>query len=126
MAGRSRNYDKEYDLLDKLKQENKQLKMQVQRLRKEIDKNRNNYEDIKDLLDQQAEEEIHIATKSKKKEDLLKRWQCHKCNQGVMKLIVLPRLDGPRYFRKCSACANKTTLKKYTEDVEGIVDEKDI
>jgi len=123
MSGRGRNYDKEYELLDKLKHENKKLKTEVKRLRKELDKNRVHYDGIKDLLEQQAAEEIQVSTKESK-EALLKRWKCHQCEFGIMKLIVIPRLDGPRYFRKCTECANKTKLKKYTEDVEGITDEK--
>ncbi len=123
MAKNSRNYDKEYDLIDKLKHENKQLKNDIKRLRKELDKNRIHYEGIRDLLEQQAAEEAQTI-KKQNKEELLKRWKCHKCDTGIMKLIILPRPDGPRYFRKCSDCENRTRLKKYTDDVEGITDEK--
>lgn len=123
MGGRSRNHTKEYELLDKLKHENKKLKMEVKRLRKELDKNRIHYDEITDLLEQQAAEEIEVSTKENR-EALLKRWKCHKCEFGIMKLIIIPRPDGPRYLRKCTECDNRTKLKKYTEDVEGITDDK--
>lgn len=121
--GHSRKPAKEYELLDKLKHENKKLKTEVKRLRKELDKNRIHYENITDLLEQQASEEIQVSKKEERSE-LLKRWKCHCCEFGIMKLIIIPRPDGPRYLRKCTECDNRTRLKKYTEDVEGITDDK--
>lgn len=53
-------------------------------------------------------------------EQMAKKWQCHKCNEGVMKLTVVTRQDGKWYFRKCtiSKCTNRTDLKQLTDDVE--------
>lgn len=119
MGGRGRNYDKELELVDRLKHENKKLKLEVKRLRKELDKNRIHYDNMTDLLEQQATEESQVSRKEEK-EILLKKWKCHKCEFGLMKLMIIPRPDGPRYLRKCTECDNRTRLKKYTEDVEGI------
>lgn len=119
MGGRGRNYTKELELVDRLKHENKKLKVEVKRLRKELDKNKIHYESVTDLLEQQVVEEIQISKKSSK-ESALKRWKCHKCEFGIMKLMIIPRPDGPHYLRKCTDCDNRTKLKKYTEDVEGI------
>lgn len=123
MAGRSRNHDKEYVLVEKLKHENKKLKVEVKRLRKELDKNRVHYESITELLEEQVSEE-DISSKKEDREALLKRWKCHKCEHGIMRLLIIPRPDAPHYMRKCTECSNRTRLKKYTKDVEGITDAK--
>ena len=34
--------------------------------------------------------------------ELQKKWKCHKCPDGVMKLIMFSRPDGRWYLRKCS------------------------
>ena len=54
-------------------------------------------------------------------EDLKKKWQCHVCTEGLMKLIIIPNgLGGSRYYRNCSnpKCLNRTEVKEYTEEVD--------
>ena len=43
------------------------------------------------------------------------KWKCFQCNNGVMKLIIVPN---NRYFRKCSMsnCKNRTEIKSYQEE----------
>ena len=55
-----------------------------------------------------------------KYEDLKKKWECHTCKIGVMKLIIIPHGITSAYFRKCSnpRCANRTEAKVYTEEVD--------
>lgn len=122
-GGRSRTFPKDLELLDRLKHENKKLKKEITRLRKELSKV-DRYEDLQDLVEQQYEEDnkVHGFTKEVSREDLLKQWGCFECKAGYMKLIILSRMDGVFYFRRCSACAHKTRLKKYTEKVQGIKD----
>lgn len=52
--------------------------------------------------------------------DMEKRWKCHKCNSGVMKLTVINRQDGRWYFRSCTdtKCKNRTELKPFNDEVE--------
>lgn len=55
--------------------------------------------------------------------ELEEKWRCHKCQEGVMKLIVFSRPDGKHYIRACSnrdKCQNRTDAKPWKEDVEGI------
>ncbi len=51
---------------------------------------------------------------------LEKKWQCHKCDDGFLRLIVITRHDGKQYFRKCTHCDNRTGMQKYVEGVEGL------
>lgn len=121
-GGRSRTFPKDYDQLDRLKHENQKLKREVARLRKELSKiDVDRHEHLKELVQQQYQEDMEAHKKSTK-EELIKKWECFKCNIGYLRLIILNRLDGVFYFRRCTECAHKTRLKKYTEKVEGIKD----
>lgn len=56
-------------------------------------------------------------------QELEKKWKCHKCNVGIMRLIVFNRPDGKHYMRVCNnktKCQNRTEPKKWHEKVEGI------
>jgi hypothetical protein len=55
--------------------------------------------------------------------ELEDKWKCHKCNIGVMRLIVFNRPDGKHYIRSCSNrenCNNRTEVKKWHDKVEGV------
>jgi len=68
-----------------------------------------------------AEAELTLEEIGKTKNNSIKaltdKWGCFKCNEGVLKLIIVP---GNRYFRKCSMCVHRTELQEYTENVEGM------
>jgi len=53
---------------------------------------------------------------------LREKWQCHKCKTGYLRLIMVNRQDGKHYFRMCvnRDCGNKTPLKKWHDEVEGV------
>lgn len=106
--------------IDKLKRENSRLKKQIQML------DINRYQDIKELLLKDKEEEFVQTSNKKDIEKLKKEWNCHKCGEGYLKIHILPRLDGVFYYRKCSnkECTNRTNTKKYTQDVKGIKDDE--
>ena len=42
------------------------------------------------------------------KEDNKDKWACRKCDDGELRLIIVP---GDRYFRKCNFCENRTGIK---------------
>lgn len=114
--GKSRNYDREYDLLDKLKKENAQLKRDYAKLRRQVDRlnlDNDRYRTLKELVHKQAKEEQKSA---KTRKD----WTCFDCGKGTMKLHLLIRRDGTYYYRLCSLseCGNRTKLKKHTSEVE--------
>ena len=52
------------------------------------------------------------------------KWTCKVCKRGHLKLIIINRHDGQYYFRSCidKDCKNRTKMKKYTEDVEGVTE----
>ena len=114
MRRRSKNMDKELDLIHRLKHENDKLKKEVSRLRKEMDRLHNRYQDLDEAVNDQYEEVV--------KEDPKKKWQCHVCKEDYLRLIILNRPDGVHYFRKCGnlMCRNRTKIQKYHDKVEGI------
>lgn len=81
---------------------------------------------LDDLL-KGAQEELNLQQikeeTAHKFEDLQKKWKCFECDGGIMKLIIVPSIGGgSRYFRRCSnpKCKNRTDVKEYTEEVEGL------
>jgi hypothetical protein len=106
------------DQLQKLKYENQKLKKENSRLRKLLQRGQYDQELLQELIQKQNEE-----VELEKQEKLLEnKWRCHKCNEGVMKIHIIKRLDGVFYWRICSNnnCDNKTKLQRYSENVEGI------
>ena len=50
------------------------------------------------------------------------RWRCHKCDSGVLKLVIFQNLEGKQYLRACSnkKCTNRTKPKPWNDNVKGI------
>lgn len=114
--GKSRNYDREYSLLDRLKRENAELKRDCAKLRRQVQRfnlDNERYRNLKELVHKQTKEEQQVV-KSKKD------WTCFECGKGTMKLHLLISRDGTYYYRLCSLeeCGNRTKLKKHTSEVE--------
>jgi hypothetical protein len=85
--------------------------------------------DLHDLVMRQRAEEIERQKALKQDKKDLEKWQCHKCEQGIMKINLWPRLDGIFYNRICNRnpeCNNRTRFKKYNaETVQGILENKE-
>ena len=123
MGRRNRYADKELDDLQKLKYENKRLKKQVSSLRKQLQRiDIDRYQNLKDLVRKQSVEDYEENIKQQKKQ-LKKKWECHSCRVGFMKIHTISRRDGLKYYRKCTNCDNRTQVKPYNESVEGIKDD---
>jgi len=122
--GKNRKYSmKEYDELQRLKQENKKLKRNISALRKQLQRiDLDRYENLRELLYKQDNEDLEDKIK-KERQKVKKEWECYECRQGFMKIHTISRRDGLRYYRKCTNCDNRTKLKPYNEKVEGIKDE---
>lgn len=122
--GRRRQFNtKEEDLLQKLKRENDRLKKSISSLRKQLSRvDLDRYENLKDLLYKQADEELNERIVEAKKK-LKKKWECFICRIGFMKIHTVSRRDGLRYYRKCTNCDNRTKMKQYNDKVEGLKDE---
>lgn len=123
--------------------ETKKLKAHIRKLEKEITKLKSELrtydrafqknvvflkEKTKDLsveeLIKGAEEELTLKQIKNDKVDrfseLQRKWACYDCNEGILRLIIVPGRETNRYFRKCSMCEKRTEVKEYTEEVEGI------
>lgn len=124
MGRKNANRDKDYDEVQKLKQENKQLRTRVRKLHKVI-KNIDieHYKFVQDLLNSQNfNEEGIVKTKSRgdMQKELEMKWLCFDCEKGIMRLTVINKAGEPHYFRRCEHCDKKTKMKKYTSETEGV------
>lgn len=72
-----------------------------------------------------AEEELTLKQIKDDKKDrfseIQRKWKCHKCDDGILRLIIVPGLEYNRYFRKCSMCSHRTKVQEHTNEVEGIL-----
>ena len=111
---------KEQDQLQKLQRENEKLKRTIQSLRKQMARiDIDQYQNLKEIIESQDS----YNTEESKKDELKKlkeKWQCHDCARDYLKLIIIPRLDGMFYVRRCGNCGKKTKIKKWNDTVEGI------
>ena len=78
---------------------------------------------VEELIQAASKGYTLVETEAKKEQsmaDLVKKWGCHKCSDGIMHLIIFTNRDGPQYFRSCNKCANRTKPKPYDESVSGV------
>ena len=123
MARNNKYNDREFDLLQKMKHENEKLKKQNKTLRRQLQKvDIDRYQNLKDIIQKQYEQDLEDQFKEDNNK-LIRRWECHKCEEGFLKLYTISRRDGAFYYRKCTECNNKTPIKPYTDKIEGIKDE---
>lgn len=112
--------DKDYSEVQKLKRENDKLKKQISGLRRQLSRlDIDAYSNLKEIIESHDRQDAEFDTESELL-DLQKKWECNTCARDFLRLIIVPRLDGNFYFRKCGNCGHKTKLKKYKEDIEGI------
>ena len=103
--------DKEFELVDKLKHENKRLKRALKISRKMLD--RYLVAEEKGLI----EESIIVPSRKRNREqELLEQWACHDCENGYLVLIRM----GNRYFRKCNGCGKHTKSQVWDSSVTGL------
>ena len=114
--GKSRTYDKDFGLIDRLKKENAQLKRDYAKLRKQVERlnlDHDRYRTLRELVHKQTQEERKVEKGKKNR-------VCFECGKGVMQLHKIWRPDGNFYLRRCSleGCGHQTKLKKLTPEVE--------
>lgn len=117
------------DHIRKLENEITKLKSQLRTYDRAFTKNvmflkeKTNDLTVEDLI-AGAEKELTLKVIKDEKKDkfaeMERKWKCFQCNEGIMKLIIVPGIETNRYFRKCSMCVHRTEVKEYTEDVEGL------
>lgn len=116
-------HDGEMKEVQKLKLENQKLRRQITKLRKELTKiDVDRYQHLRDLIESQDNEDEQFD-RDREADKVKEKWACHTCGHDYLRLVLIRRLDGTFYFRRCPTCMHKTKLQKYTEDVEGIRDE---
>ena len=112
----------------RLENENSMLKSQLKTYDRAFHKNikflKGKTDDLSlEELIKGAQEELTVneikMEKQYRFEDLKAKWKCFSCNEGVLKIFIIP---GNRYFRKCTMCDHRTEAQNYEniEDIEGI------
>jgi predicted RNase H-like nuclease (RuvC/YqgF family) len=119
MGRKNRNCDKEFSDMQRLKAENKALKRQLSKVRKQIARMEIERVERENLLEEE-ERRVREVSKEKLTKELEEKWKCKSCEVDVMRLKIYSRLDGIFYFRKCDTCGNRTKSKEYHDEVEGI------
>lgn len=109
MAKNKQRSGREYDTLQKLKSENRNLKKQIKSLRKQIIQlETSQYKNLKDISHSDTLEE-DLKTEAKK-------WDCWECQIGALKYIPVFQRDKEMYFRMCTNCRHRTKLKPVKKD----------
>lgn len=110
--------------IKRLEHEVKRLKSELRTLEVALGKNvmflktKTKQYSVEELI-QGAQDEMNLEQIGEASEHtfnaIAERWKCFSCNDGVIKLIIVP---GNRYLRKCSNCEYRTPVKEYTEEVD--------
>ncbi len=73
---------------------------------------------VEELI-QGAQDEMNLEQIGENKDNTfdanIARWKCHKCEEGLLKLIIVP---SNRYFRKCSNCTHRTEIQELHNEVD--------
>jgi transcription elongation factor Elf1 len=77
------------------------------------------YSNLKEIIESHDRQDDEFD-RNNELEKLQKKWECNTCSRDFLRLVIVPRLDGNFYFRRCGTCHHKTKLKKYDENIEGI------
>lgn len=112
--GKSRRYDRELELIDRLKRENEKLKRENVKIRRQVERlnlSHDRYRTLRELVHKQTQEERKAA---QTKRD----WTCFECGKGIMRLQLLPRRDGTFYLRRCTLCSHSTKIQIHNDKVE--------
>jgi DNA-directed RNA polymerase subunit M/transcription elongation factor TFIIS len=124
MSRSNRYSDKENNQLQRLKHENEKLKRQITSLRKQLSRvDIDRYQNLKELVQQQYEEDQAEFKALKTKQSLRAQWLCHDCGQDVLKIVIVTRRDGDFYFRRCNHCGKRTKLQRYNDKIEGLIED---
>ena len=78
---------------------------------------------VEELIEGVEEEMTLKEIKDDKKDrfsELQRKWKCWKCDDGILRMIIVPGIETNRYFRKCSRCSNRTIVKEHTNEIEGV------
>jgi predicted RNase H-like nuclease (RuvC/YqgF family) len=124
-GGKAQKIDKEFGKIQKLSNDNKYLKEEVERLQKKLDRIESGWcaNCIKNYEVGDAKHPPKLAKTKKKVEKAEEKPKskdrtCYKCKTGKLKIVKYPKLGEIYYFRKCESCTHRTRAKKYDDKVE--------
>lgn len=119
--GKSRRGQKEISREQALISENKGLKRDLAKIRKQfarIDLDR--FDTLREMIEEnRTEEEPEFGAAFL--ENLKKTWLCNDCRQGHLEIVIYSKIGNPWYYRACTSCPNRTKSQKHTPAVTGIV-----
>ena len=119
--GKSRRDNRGNTREQRQQHEIEKLKREISRLRKivartDLERSAN----VRDIVQKYYENEDREAFAEKERESLeaLKReWQCAKCGDGHLEIILLNKMNTLHYYRKCICCPHRTKLQPYSKQV---------
>lgn len=123
--GKTTRGHKEFSREQQVLHENKALKREIARLRKELARiDLDRYSQVKDMIEKsyQMEEELEGKKILKK---LKKDWKCHECERGHLEIFCYNRPDSTWYYRQCNNCSHRTKSQRYTPGIEGILKDEE-
>lgn len=124
--GKSKRSDKEFTREQRLVKENRQLKRELNHLRKQIARlDGDRFETLRQMCADNEESERfqeNAGPSISSLEVLKKDWACKECEVGYLEIALYTKLGQTFYYRKCNSCSNRTKGKRYDGDsVKGIL-----
>jgi hypothetical protein len=76
---------------------------------------------VKEMLEEHAFHEDSREAETVLKQ-MSKHWHCFKCKDGVLEIVVFPKMGKMYYFRQCNNCTHRTIrTKEYTPEIKGVL-----
>lgn len=117
--GRSPRNDAERTKLQIVSHENKQLKQELNRLRKLLDRlEEAPPENCPHCVQEYIAPETQKPLKNQPFDVLKPDRQCFKCHEGTLVIYKYNKIDQTWYYRKCTNCPHRTAGKKWSEEVK--------
>lgn len=105
--------------IEKLEKTVDELKKEIKSLKKQL--NIVNIVEVNESFNETRQYVLAEKERTERLNELRAKWGCFSCGRGILKIhkFTLPNKK-ERYFRKCSFCEYRTSLKDYSEDVDGL------
>lgn len=122
--GKTRRGGREFSREQKLVNENKRLKREIQTFRKQLARlDLDRHETVREMIEENA---IQNPEQSGQEwlDSLKKTWSCRECEDGYLQIFLFSKVGTMHYYRVCSnapSCKNRTKSQKYDPSVRGII-----
>ncbi len=120
--GKNTRGSREFTREQRLSKENKQLKQELGRLKKQFARlDLDRFDSVKEMLEEHNSEDAP-QTGTQLLESLKQKWLCNDCRQSHLEIVIFTKMGQPHYFRKCTNCPNRTKSQCYdSSKVTGIM-----